>query len=126
MDLTVGALGLALLGALYIAARRLINAGTDWLELRIRASAERSRRRDLKRTRREEGSGLLLPSGKPASTPEHIDEETTDMHELVELEREQERERRSQRASDQPPFRMRLRGGTRAPRPGTHHDREDE
>lgn len=116
MDPTVGALSIALLGALLIAARRIINAGTDWLEIHIRAAAERSRRRNLKRARRDSSQPeIALPSGESAA-PDHVDEETTDMHELVELERaEIERQRSSRR-----------RGGTRAPRRGTHHDGEEQ
>lgn len=116
MDTTIAALVAGLIVALLGAAIRLVRAVTRWLEIRIFASAERSRRRNLKRSRRE-SSGLLLPSGRPAheAAPENIDEETTDTYELVELEREQQRERERVR-------RERHRGGTRPPRRGTHHD----
>lgn len=116
MDPALTTVLVGLLIALVGAAHRLIRAGTRWIEVRIFASAERSRRRNLKRARRE-SSGLLLPSGKPA-VPEHIDEESTDTYELVELELEQQRER--ERVT-----RDRRRGGTRPPRRGTHHDGED-
>jgi hypothetical protein len=46
------------------------------------------------------------------------EEETTDIHELVELERQDRARRKTDRQRREP-------RGERSPRPGTHHDRED-
>lgn len=73
------------------------------MQLHIWASAERSRRRELKRARRESSGPKLVA---PPAAPEPLDDEITDMHELVELERDHQRRR----------------PGERAPRRGTHHD----
>ena len=75
-----------------------------WMRVFIPAAMERSRRRN----RRESSSPP--PVRRRESVPdEWSDDDRTDLHYLVELEREKQRARRSR--------------GERPPRPGTHHDR---
>lgn len=109
MDEQTTALVVSLAVSLALAAHRVVMAFLRWLELRIAAASERSRRRELKRQRRESSGPLRLPRTNPHGIPqEFADEENTDMHELVELERRQAKTRRSP--------------GERPPRRGTHHD----
>lgn len=108
MDAETKALIISLALSLVLAAYRVIRAFLLWLELRIAAAAERSRRREVKRQRRESSGPKFLPT--PEAAPESFDDEVTDMHELVELERETKKKRKSP--------------GERAPRPGTHHDKD--
>jgi hypothetical protein len=89
----------------------------EMFEMRVMRSAqiERDRRRDNRRKR--EASSPPLPSIRARPTPvpqprstDFETEETTDMHELIEL----------QRSSLSP-----SRSSIRPPRPGTHHDGKD-
>lgn len=82
----------------------------DRIELWIFASGERNRRREIKRQRRESSGPQYLPRSKsqPGVPQEFADEENTHPHDLIELERERRKERKSP--------------GERAPRRGTHHD----
>jgi hypothetical protein len=88
----------------------------ELFEMRVMRAAEieQSRRRDARRKR--EDSTPPLPSITGRRTPQAVPvvrdfdvEETTDMHELIELQRQSLSTTRS---------------GIRAPRPGTHHDKE--
>jgi hypothetical protein len=90
----------------------------EMFEMRVMRSAqiERDRRRDNRR-KREASNPPPLPSIRARPTPvpqprsaDFETEETTDMHELIEL----------QRSSLSP-----SRSSIRPPRPGTHHDGKD-
>ncbi len=110
LDPTTTTLVASVAAALALAAVRLIRACGRWLELRILAAAERSRRREVKRQRRESSGPWPLSTGEP----EFVQEETTDMHELVELEQKHMQQRGKKRAPTSPT--------ERAPRRGRHHD----
>lgn len=90
------------------------------LSIRFGASIERSRRRELKRQRRESSGPLTLPTVGQA-VPESFEDEITDMHELVELERKlrkSDRHRsqpRGKSVSDSPGYRGPSRGKTERP-----------
>lgn len=86
------------------------------LALFILAANERSRRRDRKERPRART--------KPGEVPIWVDPdaENTDVYKIV----EEEREHRKRRESEAPPVSPRLRGGTRHPRRGTHHDGEEQ
>lgn len=101
-----------IIGVLRYLDRRDRQRHQERLELHVMAAAERSRRRDQRERRRRE-----LPARRRESVPEPFEDEVTDMHELVELEREA----RARRDTD----RQERSRGDRPPRPGTHHDREE-
>jgi hypothetical protein len=98
---TLGGLAIALLT---LVGRYAVMRVAEWLEIRILAAAERSRRREVKRIRRE-SSG---PHPLPPAVPQEFEDETTDSHDLFELER---KHRKARKVSTE-----------RAPRRGTHHD----
>jgi hypothetical protein len=113
-------LGAVLVTLLGVLARRGWRKALQWilseLALYVLAANERSRLRD-----RREGTPTAR---KPGEVPIYVDPdgEDTDVVRLV----EKERELRARRESDQPMTPTpRLRGGTRSPRRGTHHDGED-
>jgi hypothetical protein len=81
------------------------------LKIFLAALMERSRRRDS-RARRESSAPPIRRRAE--AVPESFDDEDTDIHVLMEIERASQRARRATQ-----------RRGERAPRPGTHHDRED-
>lgn len=83
------------------------------LKIFLAAVIERSRRRDARR-RRE--SSAPPPMRRRDAVPETFgEEEDTDLHALIDIERESQRARRK---TDRQPTRR----GERPPRPGTHHD----
>lgn len=88
----------------------LLRKAWQRLELVILAAAERSRIRNGRRTK------SVIPPRRPQTHEEFAAEETTDIHELIDLERNERARRKTDRQS---------RRGERPPRPGTHHDRED-
>lgn len=109
---------LILAGILGVLAQ--IRLGLRRIELYIAAAIERSRRREARRLRGD-SSMQSLPPARCAPSPNEFDddEEDTDIHHLVELERQH---RRSRRDTD----RRRRRAGERPPRPGTHSDKPYE
>jgi hypothetical protein len=108
----------ALVAAILVIEMRLLRRE---LKIAIAAIMERSRIRDARRRRRESlqpQNTRRTPSQPMAAVPEPWeDSDTTDLHELMELERQHERARRN---TDR-----QRRHGERPPRPGTHHDREE-
>ena len=106
----------ALVAAILIIEMRLLRRE---LKIAIAAIIERSRIRDNRRRRRESLQPQTRRSpSQPSAVPEPWeDTDTTDLHELMELERQHERARRD---TDR-----QRRRGERPPRPGTHHDREE-
>ncbi len=80
----------------------------DRVELWIFASAERNRRREVKRVRRESFGPQYN------AVPFEHDDETTDRIELIELER---KERKASKVGTH------TRAGQRLPRAGTNHDK---
>ncbi len=80
----------------------------DRVELWIFASAERNRRREVRRVRRESAGLPFNPF------PVELDDETTDRIELIEIER---KERKTSKAGTH------TRTGQRLPRAGTNHDK---
>lgn len=108
LDPTIVTAAGALAGLLLVEMRLLRRE----LKLVIAAGIERSRRRnrrdsDEQQPQRRDRDGVVEAWG---------DEDTTDMHELIELERKRERVRRQTE-------RQRLFRGDRPPRPGTHSDK---
>ncbi len=84
------------------------------LELLLPALVERSRRRDRRARRDSERPQLARRRDAQAVPEQWADDEDTDIHVLMDLERENQRARRKTGQH---------RPGERAPRPGTHHDR---
>lgn len=124
VDPTTGAAtgaGAVLVTLVSVLARRGWRRFKAWLlselALFIIAATESARRRDRK------DEGRIRRDRKPGEVPITVDPEgeTTDVFELVELERE----RQARRESGRHPVASRQRGGTRPPRPGTHHDRDE-
>jgi hypothetical protein len=104
----------ALVAGILILEMRLLRRKLDIV---LPALFERNRRRDSRRRKRESMHPHVIrrsPS-QPVVADEWPEEESTDLHELMELERVQARARRD---TDR-------RRGERPPRPGTHHDREE-
>lgn len=93
----------------WFALRRLFSRIADRVEIVILAAIERNRRRERRERRRHE----LPPGRRPQTRNEFEGEESTDIFELIEEEREQRARRKTDRQQ---------RRGERAPRPGTHHD----
>jgi hypothetical protein len=80
-----------------------VSAETFEMRITITAMLERDRIRDARRKRDSE-QPLPRRRTAPHGIPVEVDDETTDMHELVERER------------------AKVKGTERPPRPGTHHD----
>jgi hypothetical protein len=119
MNLDPTTLGIAgVLAALLITEMRLLRRE---LKVFLPALIERSRRRDLRRMRSESQLQLPRPMALPGRRPsqpavpaETWDDEDTDIHALMDIERESQRARRKTG--------RRSAVGDRPPRPGTHHD----
>jgi hypothetical protein len=98
-----------IVAALLIVEMRLLRRE---LKIAIAALIERSRRRDNRQRRRESVQPVTRRTPSQPVHEEWPDDESTDLHELMELERANARTRRDTQ-----------RRGERPPRPGTHHDR---
>lgn len=98
------------IAALLLAEMRLLRRE---MKIVLAALFERNRRRDARA--RRESSGPQLRRRSDAVPENFAEEEDTDIHVLMDLERENQRTRRK---TD----RQFRRPGDRPPRPGTHHD----
>ena len=115
VDPIIGGIATVLATVLAVLFKRGLNGLRELIVDACAAAVERARRRDRKIT--------TTKRRIPQEVPIEIEPETTDIHELIDLERAEraERKRTKGKLTEQ-----RKALGERPPRPGTHHDRDEE